>query len=58
MKDDGKASQTSLFGRGKSLLEVCIDACLEVVCLEVLKVWEELKYIREGEFGFLIGILG
>lgn len=58
MKDDDKASQTSLFGRGKSLLDVCIDPCLEVTCLEVLKVQGELKYVSEGGFGILIGILG
>lgn len=58
MKDDDKASQTSLFGRGRSFLDVRIDPCLEVMCLEVLKVREELKYISEGGFGFLMGILG
>lgn len=58
LKDDDKASQISLFGRGKSLLDVCIDPRLEVMYLEVLKVQREPKYISEGAFGFLTGILG
>lgn len=38
LKDDDKASKISLFGRGKSLLDVCTDPRLEVMYLEVLKV--------------------
>jgi len=58
MKDGDKASQTSPFSRGKSLLDVCTDPFLEFVCLEVLKVRGKLQHISEGGFGLLIGILG